>query len=113
MRVFKSLREANLARVTAFNHTLEGWTSAQWACALAGEVGEYCNIVKKMFRGKPGDEAATLEKAGEELADIQIYLDLNAAHLGLDLQEITQKKFNAKSEEIGSNIRLDLFSDKF
>lgn len=106
MKYFESIREANLARVEFFRHTLEGWTTAQWACALAGETGEYCNLVKKLFRSKDEKDTVTKEMLADELADIFIYLDLNAARHGIDLQEAIKNKFNKKSEEVGAPIYL-------
>lgn len=110
MKIYRNLRQANLARVTFFNHTLEGWSPAMWACALAGEVGELCNLLKKQFRNKPGDSAeATNEAIADEIADIAIYLDLLAARLGIDVARAVEKKFNEKSREVNFPGTLQLF----
>ena len=111
---FSQLRSANMARILsyskgtarlAFNHTLEEWTPAQWACALAGEVGELCNLIKKDFRGRPGD-TITERMLADEIADVAIYLDLLAARLGINLAEAVREKFNSKSDQVGSSVKL-------
>ena len=74
-----------------------------WACALAGEVGEACNVIKKLRRGDfklEDHEYRTI--LADELADIQIYLDLLAHHAGINLEEATRRKFNIVSEKRGS-----------
>lgn len=53
-----------------------------WTTALAGEVGEYCNLIKKFVR----DKKYELRKIRLELADIFIYLVLNARFHGIDLE---------------------------
>jgi NTP pyrophosphatase (non-canonical NTP hydrolase) len=67
-----------------------------WGCALAGEVGEACNIIKKLVR----DGMDSRNKEGEfyidllpaELADVFIYLELTARHFDFDFEaEITKK----------------------
>ena len=45
--------------------------------ATAGEVGEAQNIIKKDWRGDPGEEGRWL-KLANELADVRIYLELIA-----------------------------------
>lgn len=61
-----------------------------WGCALAGEVGELCNTLKKEFRGWgkiPKGQIA------EELADIVIYCLIIANIIDVDLEtEIQQKQ---------------------
>lgn len=108
---FDDLRRANLERVTHFGHGSleEGWNPAEWGCALAGEVGELCNILKKIIRRAPHDRPVEelLVEAEKELADIQIYLDLTAAKLGVDLAKATQAKFNEVSDRLGYGIQLE------
>jgi NTP pyrophosphatase (non-canonical NTP hydrolase) len=103
---FHELRAANLARVSAFKHTLEGWSAAQWACALAGETGELCNLIKKLFRAKGPEDFVSNKQIADEMADIAIYLDLFAARMGISLDEAICEKFNQKSVDVGSDIRL-------
>jgi NTP pyrophosphatase (non-canonical NTP hydrolase) len=44
------------------------------ALALAGEVGELCNMIKKRWR----DGADLTDECREEIADIRVYLELLA-----------------------------------
>lgn len=44
------------------------------ALALAGEVGELCNMIKKRWR----DDADLSEECRDEIADIRVYLELLA-----------------------------------
>ncbi len=96
------LRQANISR------------DAQWCDGrtlplsfrgneLAGEVGEACNIIKKLEReefGMPGSRANKAQLA-EELADVIICVDLLAMQLGINLTEAVRDKFNATSEKYG------------
>jgi len=99
---FSQLREANVRRCEKHFHKLNDWTATDWACALAGEVGELCNFIKKARRGQkiPQQEFA------KEIADIQCYLDLLAAKMGIDLAEATINKFNEVSDRKKSKIKL-------
>ena len=61
------------------------------ALGLAGEVGEYCNKLKKVMRDKGG--VISLKFVGEaekELGDVLWYLAACASELGLDLGTIAQ-----------------------
>jgi NTP pyrophosphatase (non-canonical NTP hydrolase) len=60
------------------------------ALALAGEVGELCNVVKKLWRGDALPHAPALIK--EELADIRIYLELLALSFDVDLDDACENK---------------------
>ena len=50
------------------------------ALALAGEVGELCNMVKKRWR----DGAELTAEIRDELADIRVYLELIAKCFGIE-----------------------------
>lgn len=99
---FALLRERNVARCGDAFHSLEEWSLTDWACAMAGECGEACNLIKKFRRG----ETITREMIGKELADMVIYADLLAARAGIDLGEAVRQKFNEVSERRGSAITL-------
>jgi NTP pyrophosphatase (non-canonical NTP hydrolase) len=102
---FNELREANVGRTNSDAYpgfTLDAWSPTDWACAVAGEVGEACNLIKKLRRG----EIVSLEDIGFELADAVISIDLLAARLDIDLGEAIREKFNIVSERRGSNARL-------
>lgn len=103
--LFTVLRHANVDRCESavFNHKLNDWTPAQYGCALAGEVGELCNLIKKDFRGL---DKVTKKELADEIADVAIYLDLLAARLGISLGRAISDKFNATSVKRGSHIRI-------
>ena len=98
------LREANLSRVSRFGHGgLREWSPMQWGCALAGEVGELCNVLKKYERQLPTDPTPDDLRAaiGKEIADVAIYLDLLAAWFDYDLARLIERKFNESSKRLG------------
>lgn len=70
-------------------------------CELAGEVGEACNILKKLEREAIGavGSRATPDQLVEELADVIICVDLIAMEFGIDLADAITKKFNKTSSE--------------
>lgn len=107
---FDDLRAANLARVEYFGHGSidDGWNVAEWGCALAGETGELCNILKKMHRGADFDPHPDIlrDMAAEEIADVMCYLDLLAAKLKIDIADVTQAKFNSVSRKYGYDVLL-------
>ena len=103
----KTLREANEVRQAEWDK--EGGISLSYrGNELAGEVGEACNIIKKLERERLGirGSRATKEQLAEELADVQICIDLIAMHEGIDLDAATIAKFNATSEKYGLATRL-------
>ncbi len=59
-----------------------------WATALAGEVGEVCNLVKKEAR----DNIDLSSQVGEELADVLITVSLMASSRGFDLEDLVVRK---------------------
>jgi NTP pyrophosphatase (non-canonical NTP hydrolase) len=94
---------------------IKQWSGSDWACALAGEVGEVCDVIKKLNRadlGRPGKNdppRAELEaELGRELADVLTYAQLTAHRYGIDLAEALATKFNAVSEREGFPERLEL-----
>src|SRR4051812_18793778 len=110
---FKRLRQANIKRCKKyFPGHLEKWTPAEWGCAIAGEVGEALNLIKKLHRG----DTTTYEKGklvpldketvGREFADAIAYIDLCAASMKIDLDKVTRIKFNEVSKRVGSKIKL-------
>lgn len=100
---FDQLRRANLRRCGNSFHPIEAWSPTDWACALAGEVGEAANLIKKGRRGEPVSVVAI----ATELADAVIYLDLLACRLGIDLGGAIASKFNVVSQRRGSAERLE------
>jgi NTP pyrophosphatase (non-canonical NTP hydrolase) len=109
---FNTLREANKQRIPTFKnkkgeciHNEDGsdWSISDWYEALSGEAGEFANFHKKFRRGEL-TEQEFLTEAAKELADVQIYLDILAFRLGLDLGQIVADKFNEVSRRVKSPI---------
>jgi NTP pyrophosphatase (non-canonical NTP hydrolase) len=110
---FDVLREANQKRRELEPRTYlkcKEWIPAQWLQALVGEVGELANEMKKVDRGDYDDDASDRDAAdvriAKELADIQTYLDILAAELGVDLGQATIDKFNEVSTRVGSSVTI-------
>ena len=83
------------------------WTMSQWGCALAGEVGEACNIIKKIDRGDfVNDLVHGRQLLAGELSDVLAYLCLTADAYGIDLDDAYKEKFNEVSKRIDSDIML-------
>lgn len=96
-------RKKNVDRcINDFGHTKEDWSLTDWATALAGEVGEACNLIKKRRRGDSIKDKDIMD----ELADIFTYLDLLAWKVGYDLDSAVIKKFNEVSDRIGSEVKI-------
>lgn len=109
-RVFTSLREANAARQVLWNggeHKSNGPLYA--ATELAGEVGELCNVVKKLEREKRGlaGSRATRGQLEDEIGDVLICLDLLASEYGVDINVAAGRKFNKTSEKLGFPVAME------
>lgn len=107
MLTFRDLRDVNVARCKRWHPGFpnDEWTIADWSNAAAGEMGEAANVVKKIRRAEFGHPGANdpaswelMEMLADEIADTMIYLDLLAAHVGIDLETAIRRKFNAVSE---------------
>ncbi len=115
MLSFATLREASETRLPLFKNSKgepahsepdgSDWSPAQWLQAIVGELGEYANKRKKFERGDISREEFLVE-AKKELADVQIYLDLLAFRLGIDLGQAVVDKFNEVSERVGAPVFL-------
>lgn len=104
----KKFRELSVKRAKEGFKTYDNVPVTFFTTALAGELGELCNLIKKLERAKFGGlDAGTNHKAkdiskellAEELGGTFIYLDLLASLLGIDLEEAIIKTFNDKSAE--------------
>ena len=100
---FGDLRTANLARRGAWGGAV--WDLPRWGNALAGEVGELCNVIKKIDRGDFTLESARAQVA-HEAADVLTYLDLLTFYAGVSLEDAAVEKWNEVSRRVGSFIRL-------
>lgn len=95
------LRTANIERDIEWCNGEEPLSICFRATELAGEVGEACNIIKKIERERLGlvGTRASMEELADELADVIICTDLIAMDLGVDLGEAIRNKFNKTSEK--------------
>mgnify|MGYP003667837176 FL=1 len=71
---------------TANPHMNWEMANLNWALGIAGEAGEYCELIKKhTFHGRrPMD----LDAARKELGDVLYYVAMAAKNLHLSLEEI-------------------------
>lgn len=106
---FEDLRRANVRREVDFetfygegDASTHNWTPLEIAGAACGEAGEMANKAKKLKRG----QGVTVDDILDEAADTIIYLDLLAKRLGGNLAEAVARKFNARSADIHSEVRL-------
>lgn len=113
---FDALRIANTKRLPQFKNSKgepahekadgSDWSLAEWMNAVAGELGEAANIIKKIRRGD-----ITLEDArpmlAKEFADIVTYLDITAMQAGINLGQATITKFNEVSNRVGSDVTIN------
>lgn len=84
--IYMTLREANVARQAEWDPEGKASNMAWRLNELGGEVGEVCNVLKKLHRerkGVPGPRA-TKDQLAEELADVVICIDLVAMEARLD-----------------------------
>lgn len=114
---FEQFSRVNTSRCARWHPGFPGdgdmWTGADWANAAAGEMGEACNVVKKLRRidvGQPGKLDPNLDELighlAAEIADTVTYLDLLATYYGIDLTQALREKFNLVSEREGFPERL-------
>lgn len=104
---FNNLRSANLIRQKEWDQK-DVIDLSYRGNELAGEVGEACNVIKKLERERLGIRGSrdTIKHLAEELADVVICCDLIAMKIGIDLQKAIRDKFNATSEKNNLNTRL-------
>lgn len=94
-RVFNVERSLASKDVGGFGHALDAWTPAEWGNALAGETGEFCNLLKKIRRGENIDMLRVADEAGDILA----YLDLATAAVNISLAQAVVRKWDRVSME--------------
>jgi NTP pyrophosphatase (non-canonical NTP hydrolase) len=110
---FSTLRLANITRLPLFKNSKgviahqksdgSDWSLLEYAGALAGEVGELANMLKKVRRGDT-TLAEVREAVAKEIADCQIYLDILAMQAGVELGGATVQKFNETSRKTGVGV---------
>jgi NTP pyrophosphatase (non-canonical NTP hydrolase) len=108
MTSFADLRAANIARDKEWNTGSERLSLSFRGNELAGEVGEACNVIKKLERERIGlvGSRATVDDLADELADGAICIDLIAMDAGIDLGPAIARKFNATSAKRGLTTQL-------
>lgn len=106
----KRFREVSTRRAQEGFKTYDNVPITFWTTAIAGELGELCNMIKKLERAKVGGlnsghtkkvEDISTDDLAEEIGGVFIYLDLLASRLGIDLEQAVIKTFNDKSDEHG------------
>ena len=109
----KHISEVSLARCLRWHPGgLNSWSLSDWAVALGGEVGEVCDVIKKLNRvrdGMGGNKKEPYELQAdlqEEIADVYLYLDLLAQAAGIDLASAVKAKFNQVSVRMNFPERL-------
>lgn len=109
MTVYSTLRSANEDRQQQWDPEAKIDLSFR-GNELAGEVGEACNVIKKLERMRLGIRGSkvTKENLAQELADVVICADLIAMECGIDLMKAVEDKFNATSEKYVLDARLKL-----
>lgn len=97
--MLRELRRANVNRQVEWENAQDKTSLSYLGNAIAGEVGEACNIIKKLEREALGlrGSRATSQDLADELADVIIYIDLLAARFDIDLEEAIRSKFNKTS----------------
>jgi NTP pyrophosphatase (non-canonical NTP hydrolase) len=113
--MFNSLNFSRINKSRALRwhpNGLESWSLSDWCVAVVGEVGELCNVVKKMNRARDGlvGNKETPEELRamllKEFADVVIYLDLLAQREKINIADAVRAKFNEVSERNGFPERL-------
>jgi NTP pyrophosphatase (non-canonical NTP hydrolase) len=101
------LREANILRQMEWDPD-NNISLTYRATEMAGEVGEACNVIKKIERERIGirGSRATIQDLASELADVIICADLIAMHEGIDLEQAVIDKFNETSVKYGLKTRM-------
>lgn len=98
--------EVNRKRCEESFHPIDAWSAPEWGCALAGEVGELCNYLKKIHRGD-FTTAEAREACKKEIGDIFAYLNLISLKLDIDMEDAVIDKFNEVSDRVGSSIKYE------
>jgi NTP pyrophosphatase (non-canonical NTP hydrolase) len=97
-----AFQRANVARCNAVFRPLFDSPPSFYAMALAGEVGELCNKLKKQADGAD----VPIAEIESEFGDVLPYLVLLAERCAVDLEAVTVRKFNEVSAKKGYAIRL-------
>lgn len=99
---FFRLALANSIRCGEVFHPIEAWSESEWMVAVAGEVGEAANLIKKRNRPEP----IPVDDVVDELADAVIYIDLLCTRMGASLEDGIRRKFESVSVKRRSTVHL-------
>ena len=69
------------------------------ALAICGEAGELANLIKKLWQGGDVDS----NHVRDEIADIRIYLEHLAHHLGIDIERACEDKLDIVAARLATN----------
>lgn len=105
---FEVLRAATIKRQAKWPGAAISTDASFRGNELAGEVGEACNVIKKLERERLGLAGSrdTVEHLAEELADIVLCVDIVAEKYGINLWPAIKAKFNATSHKVGIEVFL-------
>lgn len=114
MLTIQKLTETALERSHRWKDPFESvpWSLSDWVVATVGEMGEACNIIKKLNRaknkmkGNKEDVQQLQAHLAAELGDTMIYFVQMASIAGVDLEKAVISAFNRKSIELGFPERL-------
>lgn len=100
--ILEELRRANIERNRIWDPRSE-LSTLFFATELAGEIGEACNVIKKLERERLGlrGSRATVAELTDELADGIICIDLVAIKYDIVLGRAVVDKHNRSSDKIG------------
>lgn len=105
-RNYVTLGEAWRDIIAFDDKRFKGWrdlVEVYWGNALAGEVGELCNLLKKRAHGGTKGDAPTKANVVEELADVFIYLVLTTERLGIaypEFRDAVSAKMDRNEERV-------------
>ena len=88
-------------KIKEFSNISEKYKRLFFSNAIAGEVGEFCNFVKKYYRDNYVSISNQIES---ELADIFIYLVLNAKQWYIDLEKVILEKIEIINKRLNKEM---------
>jgi len=94
-------RIIQLRNIEKLQRETYSWCCADWGNAIASEVGEMCDKIKRLT--DPSEKRITTKQdVLNEIADIIICCAMFSAVLDANLEEVIKHKFNITSERICS-----------
>lgn len=76
------------------------WDLSDWMTAIAGEVGEAANLVKKINRGDFELDGKMAIELGKEIADVMTYCFIVLDCIGRPAEEALIEKFDEVSKRV-------------